>query len=60
MPDPVALRALANRRGAVAAVLTAAVTAIYFGFILLVAFDKPLLGTLSRPGSAWACCSARW
>jgi len=24
--------------------------AVYFGFILLVAFDKPLLGRLLRPG----------
>jgi uncharacterized membrane protein (DUF485 family) len=30
--------------------LTAAMMAVYFGFILLVAFDKPLLGRLLRPG----------
>ena len=28
--------------------LTIAMMAVYFGFILLVAFDKPLLGTLMR------------
>ena len=50
MPDPAALRALADRRGTIAAVLTAAVTAVYFGFIALVAFDKPLMGTIVRPG----------
>jgi uncharacterized membrane protein (DUF485 family) len=30
--------------------LTAAMTAIYLGFILLVAWDKPLLGTMLKPG----------
>ena len=30
--------------------LTAAMMAVYFGFILLVAWDKPLLGTLLAPG----------
>ena len=50
MPDPAALRALANRRGAVATVLTAVITAVYFGFIALVAFDKPLMGRILRPG----------
>ena len=30
--------------------LTAAMMAVYFGFILLVAYAKPLLGTLLAPG----------
>jgi uncharacterized membrane protein (DUF485 family) len=30
--------------------LTAAMMAVYFGFILLVAFAKPLLGTILVPG----------
>ena len=30
--------------------LTAAMMAVYFGFILLVAWDKPLLSTLLAPG----------
>ena len=30
--------------------LTAAMMAVYFGFILLVAFDKPLLGLVLMPG----------
>jgi len=30
--------------------LTAAVVAIYFGFIFLIAFEKPLLGRLIVPG----------
>jgi len=30
--------------------LTAAMIAIYFGFILLIAYDKPLMGHLLTPG----------
>jgi uncharacterized membrane protein (DUF485 family) len=30
--------------------LTAAMMVIYFGFILLIAYNKPLLGTLILPG----------
>ena len=45
-----ALRALATAQWRLAVSLTAAMMAIYFGFILLVAFDKPLLGTILRPG----------
>jgi uncharacterized membrane protein (DUF485 family) len=45
-----ALERLAARRARVASVLTAAVMAIYFGFILLIAFAKPLLATLLAPG----------
>jgi uncharacterized membrane protein (DUF485 family) len=45
-----ALEALAARRWRVAAVLTAAVLVAYFGFILLVAFNKPLMGQLLTPG----------
>ena len=51
MDDPAAsLRALAAAQWRLALSLTAAMMAIYFGFILLVAFDKPLLGTLLAPG----------
>ena len=49
-PSESAFQALARRRSRVAAILTLAMVAIYFGFILLVAFDKPLLGTLVTPG----------
>ena len=45
-----ALARLAARRARVAGTLTAAVMAIYFGFILLIAFAKPLLATLLAPG----------
>src|SRR6266446_1640944 len=45
-----ALRTLAAAQWRLALSLTAAMMAIYFGFILLVAFDKPLLGTILRPG----------
>jgi uncharacterized membrane protein (DUF485 family) len=44
------LRQLAARRGRLALALTAGVIAAYFGFILLVAFDKPLLASLVAPG----------
>jgi uncharacterized membrane protein (DUF485 family) len=51
MTNPeVALTDLARRRWRVAITLTAAMIALYFGFILLVAFNKPLLGTLIVPG----------
>ena len=44
------LSTLAAAQWRLALSLTAAMMAIYFGFILLVAFDKPLLGTLLAPG----------
>ena len=44
------LRALARRRTRFAGLLTAAMMVVYFGFILLIAFDRELLGTLVVPG----------
>ena len=44
------LMALSQRRWRVAASLTAAMLAVYFGFILLIAYQKPLLGRLVAPG----------
>jgi uncharacterized membrane protein (DUF485 family) len=44
------LQELARRRWRVAIALTVAMIALYFGFILLVAFNKPLLGRLIAPG----------
>jgi uncharacterized membrane protein (DUF485 family) len=44
------LDALAAARWRVAIVLTVAMMVVYFGFILLVAFDKPLLGRVVIPG----------
>ena len=41
---------LARRRWRIAIALTCAMVALYFGFILLVAFNKPLLGRLISPG----------
>jgi uncharacterized membrane protein (DUF485 family) len=40
------LEQLAARRWRVALTLTAGVLVSYFGFILLIAYDKPLMGTL--------------
>ena len=45
-----ALEALAAARWRVAIGLTIAMMVVYFGFILLVAFDKPLLGTVVTSG----------
>lgn len=47
--DP-ALEAIAAARWRIAISLTIAMMAIYFGFILLVAFNKPLLGALVAGG----------
>jgi uncharacterized membrane protein (DUF485 family) len=44
------LRRLDARRWRVASSLTVAMMVVYFGFILLVAYNKPLLGTLVLPG----------
>ena len=44
------LRLLAAARWRVALALTFAMMAVYFGFILLVAFDKPLLARHDRAG----------
>jgi len=44
------LRALAARRWKVALLLTAVMVVLYFGFIALIAFQKPLLGRLIVPG----------
>lgn len=44
------LRALARDRTRIGLVLTAAVFAVYFGFIAAVAWARPLLGALIVPG----------
>jgi uncharacterized membrane protein (DUF485 family) len=44
------LEALAAARARVVARLCAAMFVLYFGFILLIAFQKPLLGRLVAPG----------
>ena len=44
------LRRLNEARWRVAGGLTIAMMVVYFGFIGLVAFNKPLLATLLRPG----------
>ncbi|MES5484640.1 DUF485 domain-containing protein [Bradyrhizobium sp. INPA03-11B] len=50
-PNGVALaRKLAKTRLTVALVLSVAMIVIYFGFMALFAFDKPLLGTILMPG----------
>jgi len=44
------LRALDAARWRIAIALTAAMMVLYFGFVLLIAFNKPLLATLVAPG----------
>lgn len=44
------LRALAATQWRIALMLTAAMIAVYFGFIVLIAYDKPLMGRLITPG----------
>ena len=44
------LRRLIARRWRIALLLTAIMVAAYFGFILLIAFDKPAAGTLLAGG----------
>jgi uncharacterized membrane protein (DUF485 family) len=51
-PDttPHTLEAVSAARWRVALTLTIAMMVVYFGFILLVAFNKPLLGRALAPG----------
>lgn len=48
MHNDARLRALAARRTRFAVTLTIAMIVIYFGFILLIAFNKPLTGLWPR------------
>jgi uncharacterized membrane protein (DUF485 family) len=48
--SPDAIAALSAARWRVALLLTAAMMVLYFGFILLVAFNKPLLGHIITRG----------
>ena len=50
MDRDAALARLAKARARVAGALTAALFLVYFGFILLIAYGKPLLATRVRPG----------
>ena len=44
------LTRVAAARWRLALILTATMTVVYVGFILLIAFNKPLLGTILMPG----------
>jgi uncharacterized membrane protein (DUF485 family) len=44
------VRLLARSRWKIAILLTAIMVAMYFGFIALIAFNKPLLATRVAPG----------
>ncbi len=43
-------QSLASARWKIAISLTAVVIVLYFGFIALIAFEKPLMGTRLAPG----------
>ena len=43
-------RALTQRHGTFAAALTALMIVLYFGFVLLIAYNKPLMARLITPG----------
>ncbi|MDA1080975.1 MAG: DUF485 domain-containing protein [Gemmatimonadetes bacterium] len=45
--------ALHVRRWKLALLLTGTVAAIYFGFILLIAYRKEFMGSLVMPGLSW-------
>ena len=45
-----ALKKVSAERWRIAILLSIGMLAIYFGFILLIAFDKPLMGSLIVPG----------
>jgi uncharacterized membrane protein (DUF485 family) len=49
-PRQTALEQVSAARWRVALSLTIAMMVVYFGFILLVAFQKPFLGSLVAPG----------
>ncbi|HWP37446.1 MAG TPA: DUF485 domain-containing protein [Gemmatimonadales bacterium] len=44
------LRVIARVQWRIAVLLTGAMVAIYFGFVLLIAYNKPFLGRLIVPG----------
>lgn len=48
--EPQGIAGLAGAQWRLALRLTAAMMAVYFGFILMVAYGKPLLGRLLVPG----------
>jgi uncharacterized membrane protein (DUF485 family) len=54
--DKEAVARLARRRWRVALTLTAVMLVIYFGFVLLIAFDKPLLAHRLRGGFTLGIC----
>ena len=49
-PSHATLEAVSAARWRIALALTVAMMAVYFGFVLLVAYNKPLLATVVVPG----------
>jgi uncharacterized membrane protein (DUF485 family) len=44
------LQELASARARIATILTLAMIVLYFGFVTLIAYNKPLMGKLIAPG----------
>ena len=44
------LSILSRQRWRIATALSVVMTAVYFGFVLLIAFDKPHMGVILAPG----------
>ncbi len=44
------LSILSRQRWRIATALSVVMTGVYFGFVLLIAFDKPRVGTILAPG----------
>jgi uncharacterized membrane protein (DUF485 family) len=58
--SPPTIQSLARARWRIALSLTGAMVVLYFGFILLIAYNRPLLAQQIVPGSALAFCLAPW
>ena len=54
------LTRVAAARWRLALLLTATMTVVYVGFILLIAFNKPLLGTILMPGLSLGILIGVW
>ncbi len=52
-PDHPAPAAVSGSRSSLSFVLSGVMLAIYVGFVLLVAYEKPFLGSTLVPGLSW-------
>lgn len=52
-PDPLVPSTSTGSRSSLSFVLSGVMLAIYLGFVLLVAYEKPFLGSQFIPGLSW-------